>query len=364
MVRNTGDVELAPRLRLEATNPGDLRALGAYTSDLLELEVGWRPELVSGPSRPAGLTLRLIAPDSALGNEGYRLSSQTSGVIIEAPTEAGLFHGLQTFRQLLHAGAPGTVPRVEITDAPRFPYRGMHLDVARHFFPVEFVERYIDLLSRYKFNTFHWHLTDDQGWRIQINRYPKLTDIGSCRRETVVGRNFDPYIGDSTRYCGYYTQDEVRRVVAYAAARHITIVPEIEMPGHAQAAIAAYPELACTPGPFEVSTVWGVDDDILCPSEATFAFLEGRADRGDGALPGPLHPHRRRRGAQDPLEVERPGPAGHPAGAAGGRARPAELVRPADRTIPERAWPAPDRLGRDPRGRPGPRRHRHELARA
>ena len=163
----------------------------------------------------------------------------------------------------------------------------MHLDVARHFFPVEFVERYIDLLSRYKFNTFHWHLTDDQGWRIEINRYPKLTDVGSCRRETVVERNFDPYIGDSTRYCGFYTQDEVRRVVAYAAARHITIVPEIEMPGHAQAAIAAYPELACTPGPFEVSTIWGVDDDILCPSEATFAFLEGVLTEVMALFPGP-----------------------------------------------------------------------------
>jgi len=287
VVRNTGDVELVRRIRLEAPNPADLGALGSYTSDLLEMELGWRPELVSGPSRPAGLTLRLIAPDSALGNEGYRLSSQTSGVIIEASTEAGLFRGLQTFRQLLHAGVPGTVPRVEISDAPRFPYRGMHLDVARHFFPVEFVERYIDLLSRYKFNTFHWHLTDDQGWRIQINRYPKLTDIGSCRRETVVDRNFDPYIGDSTRYCGYYTQDEVRRVVAYAAARHITIVPEIEMPGHAQAAIAAYPELACTPGPFEVSTVWGVDEDILCPSEATFAFLEGVLTEVIALFPGP-----------------------------------------------------------------------------
>jgi hexosaminidase len=287
VIRNTDEAELARRIRLEAPRPGSLRALGAYTSDLLNAELGWRPEIVSGPSRPAGLILKLTLPDSALGSEGYRLSSQTSGVVIEAPTQAGLFHGLQTFRQLLHAGAPGTVPRVEILDAPRFPYRGMHLDVARHFFPVAFVERYIDLLSRYKFNTFHWHLTDDQGWRIQINRYPKLTEVGSCRRETVVERNFDPYIGDSTRYCGFYTQAEIRQVVAYAAARHITIIPEIEMPGHSQAAIAAYPELACTPGPFEVSTVWGVDEDILCPSEATFAFLEGVLTEVMALFPGP-----------------------------------------------------------------------------
>ena len=287
VIRNTGAVELGRRLRLEASRPQALRALGAYTSDLLSAELGWRPELVSGLSRPAGLTLRLLPPDSTLSSEGYRLSSQSSGVVIEAPTEAGLFHGLQTFRQLLHTGAPGTVPRVEIRDAPRFPYRGMHLDVARHFFPVEFVERYIDLLARYKFNTFHWHLTDDQGWRIQINRYPKLTAVGSCRRETVVGKNFDPYIGDSTRYCGFYTQAEIRQVVAYAAARHITIIPEIEMPGHSQAAIAAYPKLACTPGPFEVSTVWGVDEDILCPSEATFAFLEGVLTEVMALFPGP-----------------------------------------------------------------------------
>jgi hexosaminidase len=287
VIRNAGAVELAHRLRIDAPIPTDLRALGAYTSDLLNAELGWRPEVVSGLSRPAGLTLRLIPPDSTLGSEGYRLSSQTSGVVIEAPTKAGLFYGLQTFRQLLHAGAPGMVPRVEISDAPRFPYRGMHLDVARHFFSVAFVERYIDLLSRYKFNAFHWHLTDDQGWRIQIAAYPKLTDIGSCRRETVLDRNFDPYIGDSTRYCGFYTEAEIRQIVAYAAARHITIIPEIEMPGHSQAAIAAYPELACTAGPFEVSTVWGVDEDILCPSEATFAFLEGVLTEVMALFPSP-----------------------------------------------------------------------------
>ena len=363
VIRNTGAVELAHRLRLDAPSPTDLRALGAYASDLLQAELGWRPEVVSGPSRPAGLTLRLSLPDSTLGNEGYRLSSQTSGVVIEAPTEAGLFHGLQTFRQLLHPARPGTVPRVEIRDTPRFPYRGMHLDVARHFFPVAFVERYIDLLARYKFNTFHWHLTDDQGWRVEIKAYPKLTEIGSCRRETVVGKNFDPYIGDSTRYCGFYTQDEIRQVVAYAAARHITIIPEIEMPGHSQAAIAAYPELACTPGPFEVSTVWGVDEDILCPSEATFAFLEGVLTEVMALFPGPyIHiggdeAPKARWKSSDLAQIH------HPAGAAGGRARAAELVHPADRAVPERARPAAGRVGRDPRGWPGPRRHRHELAR-
>jgi len=287
VIENTGAVPLRHRIQLEAPNPGDLRVIGAYASDLIEAELGWRPVVGSGPAPPAGLTLGFIPPDSTLGNEGYRLSSQSTGVVIESPTEAGLFYGLQTFRQLLHAGEPGTVPRVEITDAPRFSYRGMHLDVGRHFFPVAFVEQYIDLLSRYKFNTFHWHLTEDQGWRIEIKAYPKLTEVGSCRRETVVAKNFNPYIGDSTRYCGFYTQDEIRQVVAYAAARHITIIPEIEMPGHSKAALAAYPELACTPGPFEVGTVWGVEDDIYCPSEATFTFLEGVLTEVMALFPGP-----------------------------------------------------------------------------
>jgi len=151
----------------------------------------------------------------------------------------------------------------------------MHLDVGRHLYPVEFIKRYIDLMARYKFNTFHWHLTEDQGWRLEIKRYPKLTTVGAWRKETILGRNFDPYFGDGLRYGGFYTQAQVRDVVAYARARNVTIVPEIDLPGHVKAALAAYPELACTPGPFEVSTIWGVDDDVLCPSETTFKFLEG-----------------------------------------------------------------------------------------
>lgn len=286
VVRTDDWVSYARTLRVEAPSGTDVSALRAYAADLLETEMGWRPTL---PRRkaPAGLTLRLTDPDSALGQEGYRLRARGRAVTIEAPTQAGLFYGLQTYRQLLHVGPAGKFPSVEITDSPRFPYRGMHLDVGRHFFPVEFVERYIDLLSRYKFNTFHWHLTEDQGWRIEIKAYPRLTEVGSCRKETILDRNFDPYVGDGIPYCGFYTQDEIRRVVAYAAARHITIIPEIEMPGHSQAAIAAYPELACTPGPFEVSTMWGVDDDILCPSEYTFTFLETVLTEVMALFPGP-----------------------------------------------------------------------------
>jgi len=162
----------------------------------------------------------------------------------------------------------------------------MHLDVGRHFAPVPFVKRYIDLMSRYKLNTFHWHLTEDQGWRIEIKKYPRLTEIGGCRKETQLGRNRSPYVGDSIRYCGFYTQDQIRDVIAYAKDRHITIVPEIEMPGHSVAALAAYPELGCTPGPYEVRTTWGVDENILCPKEETFTFIENVLTEVMALFPG------------------------------------------------------------------------------
>jgi hexosaminidase len=184
---------------------------------------------------------------------------------------------VQTLRQLIPSAGPAgrrSVPAVTVSDRPRFRYRGMHLDVGRHLFPVAFIKRYIDLLSRYKLNAFHWHLTDDQGWRIEIRKYPLLTQVGAWRRETVKEPNLDPYAGDGIPYGGFYTQAEVRDVVEYARRRHVTVIPEIEMPGHSQAALAAYPELACSPGPFEVRTTWGVDEDVHCPTERTFAFLE------------------------------------------------------------------------------------------
>jgi hexosaminidase len=219
------------------------------------------------------VTLALVDGGPA---ESYRLRVTEAGVVVTAPDPAGLFYGLQTLGQMIAQGADGsvTIPAVVIDDQPRFGYRGMHLDVGRHAFPVAFIKRYVDFLARYKFNTFHWHLTEDQGWRIEIERYPRLTDVGSCRAETMVEKNFDPYVGDGIPYCGFYSQDEVRDIVAYAADRFVTIVPEIEMPGHSLAALTAYPELACTPGPFEVGTRWGVFEDIYCPSEATFEFLE------------------------------------------------------------------------------------------
>ena len=195
----------------------------------------------------------------------------------------GFLYALQSLEQLLPAAVYGTepapdaaweVPCVKIADAPRFAYRGMHLDVARHFFSVDEVKRYIDVMAIHKLNTLHWHLTDDQGWRIEIKRYPELTAVGSIRKATVVRKEWGTY--DGTPYGGFYTQDEIRDVVKYAADRGVTVIPEIDLPGHMLAALTAYPELGCTGGPYEVWGRWGVADDVLCPGrEKTFEFLEG-----------------------------------------------------------------------------------------
>ena len=189
-----------------------------------------------------------------------------------------MFYGLQTLMQMLPVefkSDSAKVPAAEISDQPRFPYRGMHLDVGRHFMPVSFVKKYIDLMAQYKFNYFHWHLTDDQGWRIEIKKYPKLTEIGSKRKESVKERNLTPYIGDGVPVEGFYTQEQIREVVAYAKARQITTIPEIELPGHSSAALAAYPELGCKENyEYKVQTTWGIFKEVYCPTEKTFQFLE------------------------------------------------------------------------------------------
>ncbi|MEO8649557.1 MAG: family 20 glycosylhydrolase [Acidobacteriota bacterium] len=189
----------------------------------------------------------------------------------------GQFYALQTLFQLLPQTEqdPLVVPAVVITDSPRFAYRGMHLDVSRHFEPVEFVKKYIDLMAQFKLNTFHWHLTDDQGWRIEIKKYPKLTEIGSKRPETVKERNLSPYIGDGIPVTGFYTQKDIKDVIKYAKDRYITVIPEIELPGHASAALAAYPQFGCkTDYQYKVQTTWGIFKETYCPTDATFKFLE------------------------------------------------------------------------------------------
>lgn len=219
-------------------------------------------------------------------NEGYALSVTDRSIVLKSPTAEGLFRGVQTMRQLLppqseaDGGLAGegaaAIPACFITDAPRFSYRGMHLDVSRHFFTVEEVKRYIDIMALHKFNVFHWHLTDDQGWRIEIKKYPELTAVGSQRKETLTGHGGrPPFTYDGTPHKGYYTQDQAREIVKYAADRFITVIPEIEMPGHAVAAIASYPWLSCTGKTLDVQTRWGVFEDVFCAGRDTvFTFLE------------------------------------------------------------------------------------------
>lgn len=232
------------------------------------------------------LVIELASNKSHLGDEGYELEIDPNSMSIYAYRPAGLFYGVQTLLQLLPPeletgqNLPGfsqmTLPCMKIVDTPRFPYRGMHLDVGRHFFPVSFIKKYLDLLALHKFNTFHWHLTEDQGWRIEIKQYPKLSEISSYRNETLVGHNRDqPHQFDGQRHGGVYTQQEIRDIVQYALDRYITIIPEIEMPGHSVAALAAYPELSCTGGSFDVSTIWGVKEDVYCAgNDQVFEFLE------------------------------------------------------------------------------------------
>ena len=224
----------------------------------------------------------LLALDAKIPHEeGYTLSVSAKGVTISGKTAAGVFRGIQTLRKSLPvlAEKPQAVslPAVTIADEPRFGYRGMHLDCARHFFPLEFVKEYIDLIALHGMNRFHWHITEDQGWRIEIKKYPKLTTVGAWRSGTVIGRNSG--LDDGQRHGGFYTQEQCREIVKYAADRFITVIPEIDMPGHMLAALAAYPELGCTGGPYEVEHTWGVFPDVLCPGkEKTFQFVQDVLD--------------------------------------------------------------------------------------
>ncbi|HVN57294.1 MAG TPA: beta-N-acetylhexosaminidase [Bacteroidales bacterium] len=251
---------------------------------LLKNPTGWKIEIGEGAKAQSGSVFMSL--DTAVKNpEGYKLSVRENIIVIKAGTAAGLFYAVQTLRQLMPpmvekdsivVNPAVEVPCCEISDEPRFSYRGMHLDVGRHFFPVSTIKRYIDLLASQKMNTFHWHLTDDQGWRIEIKKYPGLTGVGAFRKETVVGHaHSKPELYDGKPYGGFYTQDEIKDVVAYARSKFITIIPEIEMPGHAMAALAAYPGLSCTGGPFEVAKTWGVFDNVFCAGkEETYKFLE------------------------------------------------------------------------------------------
>ena len=222
--------------------------------------------------------------------EAYKLSVTPQQIKITASTPNGFYYGLQTLYQLLPVAiyskerarnAEWSVPCVEIEDTPAFRYRGAMLDVCRHFASIDYIKKFIDVLAVHKMNTFHWHLTDDQGWRIEIKKYPKLTEIGSQRSETMVDYFYThyPFKYDGKPHGGYYTQEEIKEVVAYAQSKYITVIPEIELPGHALAAIASYPELSCTPdSTYEVCKLWGVFDQVFCPTDTFFQFMEGVMD--------------------------------------------------------------------------------------
>ena len=223
--------------------------------------------------------------DKGVAEEAYSLEVTKAGIVIKGGSEKAVFYGLQSLRQVvLHANHKGTKIAVEcmtVKDKPHFGYRGGMLDVCRHMFSVEDVKTWIDILAMHKINRFHWHLTEDQGWRIEIKKYPELTKVGSVRKETMIGRysrKEEPKY-DGKPYGGYFTQDQVREIVRYASERYIEVIPEIDMPGHMVAALATYPELGCTKGPYEVRTKWGISKEVLCAGrESTFKFVEGVLD--------------------------------------------------------------------------------------
>ncbi|MBR6345875.1 MAG: beta-N-acetylhexosaminidase [Bacteroidales bacterium] len=263
---------------------GDARcAIDGFTSQLA-LSSGKTPKVSDAPAK-GGMNFLL---NDGLSPEEYLLKVDAEGLRLEASAFNGFLYGLETLKQLLppefysagKVSARWTLPFIDIKDSPRFAYRGMHLDSSRHFWSIDEVKRYIDIMLSYKLNRFHWHLTDDQGWRVEIKRFPRLTEVGSMRKETLEGSLYaDSLRFDGTPYGGFYTQDEMREVVAYAAARGITVIPEIDLPGHMVAALTAYPELGCTGGPYEVWTLWGISEDVLCPgNEKTFEFIEGVLD--------------------------------------------------------------------------------------
>ena len=246
-------------------------------NDLLEREYGFRLRVTDKLANRNVISFGGAAAGPKTDRkEGYTLNINPEHIWIGG-SERGMFYAIQTLAQILPTKTKGdiAIPSLSVWDVERFPYRGMHLDVARHFMPVEFVKKYIDLMSQYKFNYFHWHLTEDQGWRIEIKKYPKLTEIGSKRSESQLGPYTTTFKGDGIPIEGFYTQEQIKDVVAYAKARYITVIPEIELPGHASAALAAYPQFGCKADyKYEVKKTWGIFKEVYCPTDETFKFLE------------------------------------------------------------------------------------------
>lgn len=293
---NTGKFIFSAATKIALNDSAELNAAN-FLNNYLKNYYGFTLGIIIRAKAPANsilLSTRRFIKAPA-NEERYTLNINPKNISIAGDSYKGTFYGIQSLLRMLPAVAQTnfSLPCVSVEDYPRFKYRGMHLDVSRHFFPVDFIKKYIDYLALYKMNTFHWHLTDDQGWRIEIKKYAKLTSIGGYRNGTIIGHH--PGVGnDSLRYGGFYTQDEVKEVIQYAADRFVTVIPEIELPGHASAAIAAYPELSCFPDEptkpaanvvwsgtkqgKQVQQSWGVYPDVFCPTENTFTFLEGVLD--------------------------------------------------------------------------------------
>lgn len=256
------------------TNSQDMKRNANMLASYIEQATGIRPAV--GKSKNGAAIVLTI--DKTIANaEGYKLDADAKQIRIAGASAAGVFYGIQTLRKSLPLvngkASKVSIPAVHIADAPRFAYRGTHLDVSRHFVTADSVRQFIDMLALHNINRFHWHLTDDQGWRIEIKKYPLLTQIGSKRAQTVIGHNSGKY--DGKPYGGFYTQKQIRDIVKYAADRYITIVPEIDLPGHMQAALAAYPDMGCTGGPYEVWQKWGVSDNVLCAgNDKTLTFID------------------------------------------------------------------------------------------
>ena len=257
--------------------------LADYIKELTGITLAVKPNAT-------GKVIRLESSLPSENKEAYQLHIHKEQITLKGASPAGVFYGIQTLRKCLpvEKQAHCELPTAVIDDAPRFGYRGTHLDVSRHFFSADFIKQYIDILALHNINTFHWHLTDDQGWRIEIKKYPRLTEVGSTRKETLIGHLMrdKPHKFDGKPYGGYYTQEEIKGIVKYAQDRYITIIPEIDIPGHGLAALTAYPNLGCTGKGYEVGTQWGVFDDVLCAgNEDTYQFLEGVFDEVTALFP-------------------------------------------------------------------------------
>ena len=274
-----GEPFLLSNDQVQILAPETLKGEAAFLQAYLKDVTGQTFSLASKREKKKSYIELAISPNVA-ESEGYVLTINKKGVTIAGGSAAGVFYGIQTLRKSLAyidkvavTSSIFHLPSAIITDAPRFSWRGMHLDCSRHFWSVDFVKKFIDLLALHNMNVFHWHLTDDQGWRIEIKKWPKLTEVGSQRSGTIIGTNSD--LDDNIPYGGFYTQAEAREIVRYAAERHITVVPEIDMPGHMLAALASYPELGCTGGPYQVGHYWGVYKDVLCVSNPkVYQFVE------------------------------------------------------------------------------------------